>query len=184
LIAIRTIRKQISMPVIHERFQWAVELLDVKPTQNILEVGCGGGLLAEEIASKLTGGKFIAIDKSLPMLEKAKKRNREFIEKGISEFINADFLKSQLPIKFFDTITAFNVNLFWKSSVRELELIKLAFKSKGKLYIFHQAPYEIKITDTKPIQQKLLDNSFEVVDVQLKKLKPTSAFCIIATPKK
>ena len=172
------------MSVIHERFKWAVELLDVKPSQNILEIGCGAGLLAEEIASKLTTGKFIAIDKSLPMLEKAKKRNREFIEKGISEFINADFLKSQLPIKFFDTITAFNLNLFWKSPVRELELIKRAIKLKGKLYVFYQAPFEIKITDAKPIQQKLLDNTFEIVDVQLIKLKPTSAFCIIATSKK
>jgi SAM-dependent methyltransferase len=172
------------MSVIPERFKWAVELLNVKPTQNILEVGCGAGLLAEEIASKLTTGKFIAIEKSLPMLKKAKKRNREFIEKGISEFINADFLKSQLPMKFFDAIVAFNVNLFWKSSMRELELIKLAIKSKGKLYIFHQAPFEIKITDAKPIQQKLLDNSFEIVDVQLKKLKPTPAFCIIAIAKK
>jgi hypothetical protein len=52
------------------------------------------------------------------------------------------------------------------------------------LYVFHQAPFEIKIAEAKPIQQKLLENSFEIVDVQLKKLKPTSAFCIIATPRK
>jgi ubiquinone/menaquinone biosynthesis C-methylase UbiE len=172
------------MPVTHERFKWAVELLKVKPTQNILEIGCGAGLLAEEIASKLTTGKVIGIDKSLSMLGKAKKRNKEFIEKGISEFINADFLNSQLPTKFFDTVTAFNVNVFSKNPVRELELIKRSIKPKGNLYVFYQAPFEIKLTDAKPIQQKLLENSFEIVDMQLKKLKPTSAFCIIAAPKK
>ena len=168
----------------HERFKWAVELLNIKPTQNILEVGCGAGLLAEQIACRLTTGKLIAIDKSSLMLKKAKKRNNEFIDKGISEFLEADFAKSQLQQFFFDSIVAFNVPVFLKNPVRELHLIRHIIKPQGKLYVFYQAPYEIDITDVEPNQQKLADNSFEIVDVQLKKLTPTSAFCIIANPKK
>ncbi len=169
---------------VNERFAWAIQLLKIKPTQNILEVGCGAGLLAEQIARRLTTGKLIAVDKSPPMLEKAKKRNNEFKDKGISEFLAADFAKSQLQQNFFDSIVAFNVPVFWKNPVRELYLIRHAIKPKGKLYVFYQAPYEIDISNAEPIQQKLVDNSFEIADVQLKKLTPTSAFCIIAKPKK
>src|SRR3990170_4679571 len=111
------------MPEMHERFKWAVELLNIKRTQNILEIGCGSGLLAEQIACRLTTGKLIAIDKSSLMLEKAKKRNNEFIDKGVSEFLEADFAKSQLQQFFFDSIVAFNVPVFLKNPVRELHLI-------------------------------------------------------------
>ena len=169
---------------VSERFTWAVHVLQIKPTQNILEIGCGAGLLAEQIACRLTTGKLIAIDKSSPMLEKAKKRNDEFINNGVSKFIRADFAKCQLQQNFFDSIVAFNVPVFWKNPVRELERIRVALKVRGKLYVFYQAPYEIDLSGLTPIQQKLLDNSFEIIDVKLKKLKPTSAFCLIAKPKK
>ena len=75
----------------NERFIWAAELLTIKPNNTILEIGCGAGLLAEQIVNRLTGGQFMAIDKSGPMLKKAKQRSKRHIEKGLSKFYNSDF---------------------------------------------------------------------------------------------
>jgi ubiquinone/menaquinone biosynthesis C-methylase UbiE len=163
---------------------WALQILGIKPAQQILEIGCGAGLLAEQIAGKLTTGKLVALDKSNAMLEKAKKRNKVFIETGISNFMNVDFLKSQLPEKVFDTVVAFNVPVFWKNPRRELELVTQLVKRTGKLYLFRQEPYEIEISHADPVKQILLNNSFQILDVQVKQLMPTSAICIIAKPKK
>lgn len=72
------------MPSIPERLLWATELLNIKPNQNILEIGCGVGILAECIAEKLTTGKFVAVDQSASMLKKARERNKRHIDRGTS----------------------------------------------------------------------------------------------------
>lgn len=39
--------------------------MNIKPADNILEIGCGAGLLAELIACRIETGSFLAIDKSV-----------------------------------------------------------------------------------------------------------------------
>ena len=46
------------------RIRWAVEFMDVQPTDHVLEIGCGPGAGAEAICSKLESGKLFAIDRS------------------------------------------------------------------------------------------------------------------------
>jgi SAM-dependent methyltransferase len=167
---------------ISERFTWALKILRVKPSQSILEIGCGAGLLAELIAGKLTTGTLVALDKSASMLEKAKKRNKAFIDNGISNFMNVDFLKSQLPENVFDTVVAFNVPAFWKNPAPELALVRQLVKQTGKLYLFRQEPYDIEIGHADRAKQTLLNNSFQILDVQVKEMMPTSVLCIIAKP--
>ena len=48
------------MTKIPSRFIWAAGLLDIKPANKILEIGCGAGLLAEQIANKLRTGSLTA----------------------------------------------------------------------------------------------------------------------------
>jgi SAM-dependent methyltransferase len=167
---------------IPERFIWATEMLNISPSDNILEIGCGAGLFAEQIAGKLTTGKLMAIDRSSPMLEKAKKRNRKFIDNGRSEFIASDFLSSGLPNSYFNKVVAFNVNFFWKEPAVELEKIKDTLATKGFLYVLYDSPFKIDISAADPIVHKLVENLFDILDVQLKKLQPSSAFCIISKP--
>ncbi|HEY0666553.1 MAG TPA: methyltransferase domain-containing protein, partial [Sphingobacteriaceae bacterium] len=114
--------------------------------------------------------------------EKAKKRNAGFIGMGLSKFLVSDFSKTEFPDSFFDSIIAFNVNFFWKSLEHELKIIRQLLKRDGKLVVLYQAPFDINIKAAEPIKQNLLANSFQIVDVQLKKLVPTSAFCIISKP--
>lgn len=156
--------------------------MQLKPAYHVLEIGGGAGLLAELVAGKLDKGRFTGVDKSAPMVQKAIKRNKRYIDAGISEFIVSDFLKTELPSSHYDRVAAFNVNFFWKDPKRELEIIKRVLRPNGKLYVFYQAPFEITAGAAEPIKQKLLENAFEILDIQTKKLVPTSAFCIVAKP--
>ena len=168
------------MPSIPERFLWAAELLNIKPNQNILEIGCGVGILAECIADQLTTGKFVAVDQSTSMLKKAMERNKRHIDRGTSEFVGVNFAKATLKKSSFDTIVAFNVNFFWKDPSEELAIIMKALRTNGKLFVFYQLPYEVTRSVAEPIGKKLLENGFKIMDIRLKKLAPTSAFCIVS----
>jgi ubiquinone/menaquinone biosynthesis C-methylase UbiE len=168
------------MPSIPERFLWATELLNIKQNQNILEIGCGVGILAECIADQLTTGKFVAVDKSASMLKKARARNKRHIDRGTSEFVGVDFAKAILQNSTFDIIVAFNVNFFWKDSSKELSIIRKTLKENGKLFVFCQLPYDVRRSAAEPIRTKLRENGFEIIDIGLKKLFPTSAFCVVA----
>jgi len=159
---------------INERFPWAVTVLNVKPSDHLLEIGCGAGVLAEQIAGKLKTGSLTAIDSSAAMIKMAVKKNIN------AQFITCDFASAALPEKAYDKILAFNVNFFWKDPAAELTLIRKYLKRNGKLYVFYQAPYDITIAAAKPIEEKLLSHGYKIVDTVFKKMSPASAFCIIA----
>jgi 2-polyprenyl-3-methyl-5-hydroxy-6-metoxy-1,4-benzoquinol methylase len=121
---------------VSERFTWAVSVLNIKPKDLILEIGCGAGILAEQIANRLTTGSITAIDKSAPMINLACRRNCKFIETGKATFIVSDFIKAGMNTITFDTIRGFNVSLFWKHPTRELELIRNSFDKQARKKIF------------------------------------------------
>lgn len=165
-----------------KRFIWAVDVLDLQPSHQVLEIGCGVGLMAELMSNKLQNGKLIAVDKSSFMIKKAKLRNKPFIASGVATLLIADFLKADLQHSAFDVITAFNLNFFKKDSATALQRVKQFFKPGGKLFIFFQEPYEITISAADPIAENLSANGFIVLDTKLKEFFPTSAICIAAVP--
>lgn len=168
---------------IPKRFLWAVDMLELKPSYQILEIGCGVGLMAEVIGSKLDDGKLLAIDKSSFMIDRAKRRNKQFMAKAVSSFLTADFLTADLPRAAFDRIAAFNLNFFRKDPATLLQRVKQFLKKDGKLFIFFQDPYEITISAADIIHEKLAAHGFVVENTVLQKLSPTSAICIVAVPK-
>src|SRR5215218_2696399 len=59
-----------------ERFVWAVDTLEVRPADRLLEVGCGHGVAVSLVCERLTTGTITAIDRSPKMIEMAKPRAR------------------------------------------------------------------------------------------------------------
>lgn len=163
-----------------ERFAWALSLINPEPHHKILEIGGGAGLLADLLSSELTTGTYLGIDKSRAMTGKAIKRNQKHIDRNVASFIAADFASASLPRSLFDIVAAFNVNFFWKDGAGEFRQIRRCIDKTGKLFVFYQAPYDISISAAAPVRDNLIGHSFEILDIKHKKLKPTSAFCIIA----
>ena len=174
--------KHVMMSKTPERFLWAADLLNVEPGHRILEIGCGAGLLAEQICSRLSDGAFKAIDKSAQLVEKARKRNKVFIEAGKASFEVAEFKNVSLPDFHFDRIIAFNVNFFWQNGAVEPGKIRPALKPTGKLLVFYQAPFEISIHSAEPIRQILVKNSYAILGTVIKPFNPTPAICVTAGP--
>ena len=166
----------------NERFTWAATVLNLQPGDRVLEIGCGAGLLVEQIARVFNPGTIVALDRSAAMIKMASKRNAALVSEGKAKFIALDFPDSTYKKSEFDKIVTFNVNFFWKYPERELEIIRKILKPTGQLYIFYQAPTWINIEAAQPIKENLKKNSFEILDTIYKKMVPTPAFCIKARP--
>jgi len=169
------------MRKIAERHLWAAKIIDPQPTETILEIGCGTGILAGQLAARLEQGHIHALDRSRSLVEKAEKKNRKFLDNGRLKIANMEFLDFESPIKY-DKVVAFNVNFFQRENVKELGKIKDLLAGSGKLFVFFQAPYKTDMGHADPIMKNLLDNGYKVRMVELMPEDPISALCVIVDP--
>ena len=166
-----------------ERFTWALEVLDCKPTDTLLEIGCGSGMLAGQIAMLLEQGTITAIDLSEKMIVRATKCNQNLVSAQKAQFKVGSLLTVPLPNSSFDKVLAFNVSVFWKSSPKnEFDIIRQVLKPSGFFYLFHQPPTEITIEVAERARFILQMNGFEIIETAFKPFTPASASCIIAKP--
>ena len=152
----------------HERFIWAADLLDVKPSDYILEVGCGVGFAVEEIARRLTSGGIVAIDKSVVMITKAAERNEDSVRAGKVRLIKTSLAHLEEPDKSFNKIFCFNINLFWtnKHISNEATVIKSLLKKNGSLHFFYGPMVASGLHKTHgPVIENLEKENFKVVEI-------------------
>ena len=170
------------MATSNERFIWATEFIKVQAADQILEIGCGTGIWAELLAAKLSTGHLTAIDRSATMIQKAEKRNSRYVSQGLITCINTSFADAALPQHHFDKVVAFNVSLFWKKPSEELKILRDILSPSGKLYLFHQAPYDLTKDAAKPILENLKGIGFHTSDIQLKNTSATNVLVVVAKP--
>jgi trans-aconitate methyltransferase len=65
-----------------QRNRWAVDQLDVGPTDRVLEIGFGPGVAIEALAARVTEGVVFGIDHSEVMVKAARRRNARAVEAG------------------------------------------------------------------------------------------------------
>ncbi len=172
-------KKPKSIP---ERLTWAASLVDAQVNDRILEIGCGAGLFAGLLAARLDGGYLQAIDRSFPMAEKARIRNKRHVEAGRMSIANVDIGQFECA-GTFDKIIAFNVGFFRQDSPTELDVIRRLLGPRDRLFVFYQAPYNLDRDFADSIAANLTKNSYSVEDTILQRLHPTYACCVIASPK-
>ena len=123
------------------RLVWAVDGLDIRPHDQVLEIGCGHGAAVDLICRKLVSGKLTGIDRSAKMIEIAQARNARHIEAGRAAFRTASLDALATDGEDFDKIFAVNVNVFWVGPAStQLEVVHRLLKRGGALYLFYEPP--------------------------------------------
>lgn len=132
---------------IPSRIRWAVEFMDVQPSDHVLEIGCGPGAGAEAICSKLETGKLFAIDRSESGVDRTKRRCAKYVESGRLTVRQIDLATLRVPVKRLTKVYAFNVNLFWvRDCADEIALLHERVLPGGAVFLF----YEVKFPDQLP----------------------------------
>jgi len=114
-----------------DRNLWTVELLDVQPTDNIVEIGCGPGLALEACLRKATQGNVLGLDHSQTMLDQSRRRNSAGYENGRLTLKLATLEDASLPEGTFDKICSANVVQFFPDQLASFRKILATLKSKG-----------------------------------------------------
>jgi trans-aconitate methyltransferase len=129
-----------SRQSIPPRIRWAVDLMDVQPDDQVLEIGCGPGAGAELICSRLESGKLFAIDRSESGVDRTRRRNRAYVESGRLVVRQIDLATLRVPVKKLTKVFAFNVNLFWvRECADEVALLHSRLVPGGSIYLFFEA---------------------------------------------
>ncbi|MEV0395412.1 SAM-dependent methyltransferase [Polymorphospora rubra] len=147
-----------------ERLQWTVDRLELKPGDDVLEIGCGRGVAVALVADLLDGGTITAVDRSDKAIEGARQRNREHVDAGRVVLHTAALEDVDLGDAAFDVIFAVNVNLFWvRRADAEAALLKRLLRPGGRLHLVWEPPGGGKATQIADTVGGLLsDNGFEV----------------------
>jgi cyclopropane fatty-acyl-phospholipid synthase-like methyltransferase len=168
------------MKKIPPRFYWALECMQLQPGNNVLELGCGAGLLLSIISPVVTNGKVVGVDASATMIAKATKRNQAWVTEGRLSLLHSNIAGVKFQKNEFDKIAAFNLNIFFKADVESLDALKSGMKKNGDLYIFYQPPYQASLSFMSPVMQFLEEQRFKIVQTQSETFASLPAFCVHA----
>jgi trans-aconitate methyltransferase len=159
-----------ALQQIPPRIRWAVDLMDVQPNDNVLEIGCGPGHGAELICQKLQTGKLFAIDRSESGVDRTKRRCKQHVDSGRLTVRQIDLATLRVPVKRLNKVFAFNVNLFWVRDCRdELALLHERVVPGGAVYLFYEAKQpELVPTIVKKGSEALTKAGFRVSVVEQK----------------
>lgn len=108
-------------------------LLDLKPGDHLLDLGCGAGVIAEYISDQ-TGAKVTGLDYAVPAIAEAKQRSAD---KGDRlTFLHADMNALDLPAGSFDAAISLDT-LYWVADLADtLSQVARTIKPGGQIGIF------------------------------------------------
>ncbi len=135
-----------------QRLQWAVQVLNVAPEDEILEIGSGPGVAVSLVCEQLAGGKITAIDRSATAIKQAAKRNADHLASGKAALLHIDLADLALAGQHFDKVFAVNVNLFWvRPAGHELLVIKDLLRPGGVVHLVYETPGEEQAERRQPM---------------------------------
>jgi SAM-dependent methyltransferase len=121
-----------------ERNRWVVSLLDVQPTDRVLEIGFGPGIAIEELSRLTTRGTVIGVDRSEVMVRSARRRNAAAVRAGRVDLR----LGSVEALPEFgaplDKVFAVNSMGFWPEPVARLKELRTLLRPGGVVAIASQ----------------------------------------------
>jgi len=168
-----------------ERNRWALELLELRETDRVLEIGYGPGIALEQAAKTVTQGLIAGIDHSEAMLAQASKRNAQSIRQGCMRLFSGSI--DDLPAfdQPFDKIYSANVVQFWDDPAAEFR--KLAqLLAPGGLIATTYMPRHANATsaDTERMAEKIAQAKQQAglvdVNVAIRRIDTMDATCVIA----
>jgi ubiquinone/menaquinone biosynthesis C-methylase UbiE len=168
------------------RNAWIVSLLDVQPTDRVLEVGFGPGLAIAELSRRVgDAGHVDGIDHSDVMLRQATRHNAAAIAAGRVTLSRASV--DQLPPSLagpFDAILTVNSLGFWPAPTERLHELRRRLRPGGRIAIASQprcpgATASTSRTAAREIQALLQDAGYTRTRTETLDLDPPVA-CVLA----
>jgi ubiquinone/menaquinone biosynthesis C-methylase UbiE len=155
---------------------FAVEMLDLQPTDRVLDIGFGGGVTIKKMLTTIDAGKIYGVDFSQEMVEKAKHKFRSAIEADKVSIEFADVRTLPFESNTFDKICTVNTIYFWDEPLASLQEIKRVIKNGGKLVVGIRSAdkmkdlpvtqYNFRLYDPEAVRDLLIEAGFTNISIE------------------
>jgi SAM-dependent methyltransferase len=92
---------------------WGLSHVEIKKTDTILDVGCGGGRTISKLADMASNGKVHGVDYSEESVTAAHRNNVRWIDIGRVSIRDGSVSQLSFENNTFDLVTAIETHLFW-----------------------------------------------------------------------
>lgn len=110
---------------------WTISLLNIQPTDHVLEIGFGPGRAVQLASERAAAGLVYGIDHSETMVGAAGKRNAAAVKAGRVVLKQGDVMALPHEDGTFDKAYSINCIYFWPSPVDCLKEIRRVLKPSG-----------------------------------------------------
>lgn len=110
-----------------------VKLLDVQPSDKVLEVGFGPGVGIQLLLERITGGWVAGVDQSQEMVRQASTRNANALRSGRVDLRYGSAERLPFADETFDKVLAINSMQVWADADTGLREIRRVLKPGGNV---------------------------------------------------
>jgi SAM-dependent methyltransferase len=166
------------------RNRWAVELLDVQPTDRVIELGCGPGVAIAALAARATRGLVVGVDHSQVMIGQAGRRNRPAIQAGRVRLVHMPVERlSTIGDGPFDAALAVNTVGMWADPTARLRELARLLQPGGRIALVSQprcpgATAATSAAAANELTGLLAEAGFEQLRTEMLDLDPPAA-CVL-----
>ena len=165
------------------RNRWAVQVLDVQPSERVIELGCGPGVAIAALATRATRGLVVGVDHSEVMIRQARRRNGAAIRAGRVRLIRAPVERLSISDGPFDAALAVNTVGMWPDPTARLRELSRLLRPGGRIALVSQprCPGATAVTSAAAANELaalLTEAGFEHLQTEMLDLDPPAA-CVI-----
>lgn len=166
------------MTNIPKRIIAALELVAPRPSDHLLEIGCGNGTASSLVCAQLEQGHLVAIDRSATQIALATQRLQPYLAAGKVTLHTMALETASLGNAQFDKIFAINVNCFWLSAAKPLAAVRQLLKADGRFYLCYQQP---ATTTERALAQTLRDTLAQSGFVIQQETTTGPIYCLVSS---
>ena len=168
-----------------DRNSWTLELLELEPTDRVLEIGFGPGTAINMASQIVSEGLVVGIDHSETMFYQARKRNKQAMARGKLELYLGSVEMLPSLAGRFDKIYSSNVVQFWDNPEKCFAYLYDALLPGGCIATTYMprhggASTADALRMAREIEQAQATVGFKNIRMKQKPFRPVSAVCILA----
>ena len=114
---------------------WGLSHIILKGSENVLDIGCGGGAALGRVAGSITTGHLTGVDYSPVSVKLSRMNNEQLIEQGKMEIVEGSVECLPFEDDSFDFIYTVESFYFWKNTAKSLEEVRRVLRKGGNFLI-------------------------------------------------